>query len=257
MPLPEALRDVRAFVFDLDGTLYQGAQALPGAVEAVRALQQAGYAVCFATNTTSKSRRRLVEKLRRLGFKASEDQVFSPPALAGAFLRTQGASAYLLVSEDAREDFAGVHLDDTHPDYVVVGDLGPAWTFEQLNHAFRLIQEHGARLIGLGRTRYWQTDAGLQLDAGPFIAALEYATGREAIIFGKPDRRFFEQICTALALPPGQVAMVGDDIRTDVAAALQAGLRGVLVRTGKFRPSDLDGSVQPDAVLDSVADLHP
>ncbi len=257
MPLPEGLRDVHAFVFDLDGTLYQGAQALPGAVEAVRALRQAGYAVCFATNTTSKSRRRLVEKLRRLGFKASEDQVFSPPALAGAFLRTQGASAYLLVPEAALEDFAGIRLDETHPDYVVVGDLGPAWTFERLNHAFRLIQEHGARLIGLGRTRYWQTDAGLQLDAGPFIAALEYATGREALIFGKPDRRFFEQICTALALPPGQVAMVGDDIRTDVAAALQAGLRGVLVRTGKFRPSDLDGSVQPDAVLDSVADLHP
>lgn len=257
MPLPEALRNVRAFVFDLDGTLYQGEQALPGAVATVRALQQAGYAVCFATNTTSKSRRQLVEKLRRLGFEASADRVLSPPALAGAFLRAQGASAYLLVPEAALEDFAGVRLDDHHPDYVVVGDLGPAWTFERLNRAFRLIQEHGARLIGLGRTRYWQTDAGLQLDAGPFIAALEYATGREAIIFGKPDRRFFEQICAALALPPGQVAMVGDDIRTDVEAAMQAGLRGVLVRTGKFRPSDLEGPVRPEVVLDSVADLRP
>ena len=257
MPLPEALPNVRAFVFDLDGTLYQGDRALPGAVAAVQALQQAGYAVCFATNTTSKSRHQLVEKLQRLGFNASPAQIFSPPALAGAFLRKQNASAYLLVPEAAWEDFEGVRLDKTHPDFVVVGDLGPAWTFERLNRAFRLIQEQGARLIGLGRTRYWQTDTGLQLDAGPFIAALEYATGRPALIFGKPDRRFFEQICTALHLPPAQIAMVGDDIRTDVEAAMRAGLRGVLVRTGKFRPADLEESVQPDLVLDSVADLQP
>ncbi|SHK36443.1 TIGR01458 family HAD-type hydrolase [Rhodothermus profundi] len=257
MPLPDVLQHIQAFVFDLDGTLYQGDRALPGAAETVQALQAAGYAVCFATNTTTRSRRQLVEKLQRLGFDASPAQVFSPPALAGTFLREQGASAYLLVPEAAYEDFAGVRRDDVNPDFVVVGDLGPAWTFERLNQAFRLIQERGARLIGLGRTRYWQTDTGLQLDAGPFIAALEYATGRPALIFGKPDRRFFAQICTLLNLSPAYVAMVGDDIRTDVEAAMQAGLRGVLVRTGKFRPSDLDGSVQPDLVIDTVAALHP
>jgi len=250
-----ALAEVRAVLFDLDGTLYQGNQPLPGAVEVVHALESAGVVVRFATNTTSKSRRQLAEKLQRLGFKAAPEQIFSPPALAGAFLRQQGASAYLLVPEAAKEDFAGVPENNTTPDFVVVGDLGAAWTFERLNHAFRLIQEGGAGLIGLGRTRYWQTDTGLQLDAGPFIAALEYATGREALIFGKPDRRFFSAICETLHLPPVQVAMVGDDILTDVGAAQAAGLKGVLVRTGKFRPSDLETPIRPDLILDSVAVL--
>jgi HAD superfamily hydrolase (TIGR01458 family) len=110
-------------------------------------------------------------------------------------------------------------------------------------------------LVALGMTRYWRAEDGLRLDAGAFVRALEYAAGRTAVVVGKPDRTFYGAAVEALHLPADQVVMVGDDIHTDVEGAQLAGLTGVLVRTGKFRASDLRGGVRPDAVLDSVADL--
>jgi len=246
---------VDAVLFDLDGTLYTPAGLVPGAVEAVRTLKARGLAVRFVTNTTSRSRSALADRLKALGFPAEVHEVYSPSWAAGSFLRSRGARAYLLVPPGALEDFAGVPTDDERPDYVVIGDLGEAWTFEKLNRAFRLILEGGAQLIGLGRTKYWQGPDGLRLDVGPFVAALEEATGRPALILGKPAPAFFEAIVQDLGRPAGRVVMVGDDIEVDVAGAQRAGLRGVLVRTGKFRPADLERDVRPDAVLASVADL--
>jgi phospholysine phosphohistidine inorganic pyrophosphate phosphatase len=90
---------------------------------------------------------------------------------------------------------------------------------------------------------------------GPFLAALEEATGRKALILGKPDPAFFRMILEDLGVPPERAAMVGDDIEIDVGGAQGVGMRGLLVRTGKFRPADLEGSIRPDAVLGSVAEL--
>jgi HAD superfamily hydrolase (TIGR01458 family) len=110
-------------------------------------------------------------------------------------------------------------------------------------------------LLALGLTRYWRAEDGLRLDAGPIVRALEYATGRAAVVLGKPDPAFYGTAVEDLGLTPDQVVMVGDDIRTDVGGSQRAGLTGVLVRTGKFSPADLDGDVRPDAVLASVAEL--
>lgn len=253
MDIPAGLHHVRGFLFDLDGTLYTSGNAVPGAVEAVCALAR-GFPLRFVTNTTSKSRAAVAERLAAMGFPADETSIISPPYMAGSWLRERGMSAHLLVPEAAHSDFAGVPNHDDHPDAVVLGDLGAGWTFERLNHAFRLVRE-GAALVALGRTRYWQTEGGLQLDVGPFVAALEYATGAEARVFGKPEPSFFLAAVEALGLEPEAVALVGDDAETDVRAAQRAGLTGVLVRTGKFRPADLDGEPAIDVVLDSVADL--
>jgi len=247
--------EIAAVLLDLDGTLYTAEGPIPGAAEAVRALRARGVAVRFVTNTTTRSRRALAERLNRMGFPAAPEEIYSPPWAAGRFLRARGARAFLLVPESAREDFAGVPEDDQRPDYVVVGDLGEDWTFERLNRAFRLILEGGAGLIGLGRTRYWRAADGLRLDVGPFLAALEEATGRKALILGKPDPAFFRMILEDLGVPPERAAMVGDDIEIDVGGAQGVGMRGLLVRTGKFRPADLEGSIRPDAVLGSVAEL--
>ena len=247
--------EIAAVLLDLDGTLYTAEGPIPGAAEAVRALRAHGVTVRFVTNTTTRSRRALAERLNRMGFPAVPEEIYSPPWAAGCFLRARGARAFLLVPERAREDFAGVPEDDQRPDYVVVGDLGEDWTFERLNRAFRLILEEGAGLIGLGRTRYWRAADGLRLDVGPFVAALEEATGRKALILGKPDPAFFRLILEDLGVPPERTAMVGDDIEIDVGGAQRVGMRGLLVRTGKFRPADLEGSIRPDAVLGSVAEL--
>lgn len=246
---------VDAVLFDLDGTLYTPAGLVPGAVEVVQALKAQGLAVRFVTNTTSRSRSALAERLKALGFPVETHEIYSPAWAAGTFLRARGARACLLVPPGALEDFADIPTDDEHPDYVVIGDLGEAWTFEKLNRAFRLILERGAQLIGLGRTKYWQGPDGLRLDVGPFVAALEEATGRSALILGKPDPAFWETILRDLGRPAERVVMVGDDIEVDVAGAQRVGLRGVLVRTGKFRPADLERGIRPDAVLASVADL--
>jgi HAD superfamily hydrolase (TIGR01458 family) len=250
-----SLQRARAIVFDLDGTLYQEGAPIDGAVDTVRTFRDEGYPLRFLTNTTSKSRADVHEKLRGFGFPVEIEEIQSPPAAAGAFLRERDASAHLLVQEAALPDFEDVSRSDDAPDYVVIGDLGAGWTFERLNRAFRLLHG-GARLIGLGRTRFWQAEGGLQLDAGPFITALEYATGEEALVLGKPDPAFFEAILDDLGLPTEEVALAGDDVETDVGAAMKAGLIGVQVRTGKFRDGDLERSdAAPDRVVDSVADL--
>jgi HAD superfamily hydrolase (TIGR01458 family) len=125
-----------------------------------------------------------------------------------------------------------------------------------LNRAFRLLHHNpDAKLIALGMTRYWLAADGIALDVAPFVAALEHATGRQPLVFGKPAERFFLAAAERLGLAPADILMIGDDIEADVGGAQAAGLRGALVRTGKFRPADLEGRIRPDMVWESVADL--
>lgn len=255
--MEQPLAEIRAFLIDLDGTLYRGESALPGAPEFVAELRARGYPICFVTNTTSRCRATLAAKLEGLDFAAEEGEIFGPPYAAARYLQGQGAThAFLLVQEDARREFEGIAHVEEDTEFVVVGDLGEEWSFQRLNRAFRLLME-GAELIALGKSRYWLASDGLKLDAGPFVAALEFATGQEALVLGKPAPPFFRLAVDDLGLSPEQVAMVGDDIEVDVAGAQRAGLVGVLVCTGKFRPEDLSGPAKPDLVVDSVADLMP
>jgi HAD superfamily hydrolase (TIGR01458 family) len=171
-----------------------------------------------------------------------------------------GAAA-LFVPQKSHGEFAGVELlpedRETGARWVVVGDLGEGWTFGRLNRAFRLLHSSPeAELIALGMTRYWQSPSGLSLDTAPFVAALECATGRKPVVMGKPAAAFFEAAVKRLGVPAEQVLMVGDDVRVDVGGAQQAGLKGALVRTGKYRAGDESGPVRPDFVLDSIASLR-
>lgn len=137
----------------------------------------------------------------------------------------------------------------------MIGDIGDAWDNERLNRAFRQVME-GARLVAIRKNRYWMRGDGLALDAGPFVAALEYATGRSADLIGKPQPAYFRLAAASLGVPLDRIAMVGDDVESDVGGAQAAGLAGVLVRTGKFREDRLASSgVRPDHILGSVADV--
>jgi HAD superfamily hydrolase (TIGR01458 family) len=255
MRLRAELHGIEAFAFDLGGVLHDADRPIPGAAETVAEIRASGLAVRFVTNTTTIGRRLIAERLRGFGFEADAEEVFCPSRAAAAWLRQQQSSATLFVASGAVEDFEGVPRDERRPDVVVIGDLLDRWTFQRLNAAFRLVYETGSRLVGLGRTRYWSGPDGPQLDVGPILAALEYATGTTAVVFGKPEAAFFDELIADLALPPARVAMVGDDAITDVAAAMRSGLKGVLVRTGKFQPRDLEGPTRPDLVLGSVADM--
>jgi len=253
--LRSELQETRAVALDLDGVLYDADTPIPGAAGTVAALRALPLPIRFVTNTTSLSRRLIARKLEHLGLQADASEIFCPARAAATWLLHQGASAAFFVPGPALEDFEGVPRNDVHPGVVVIGDLESGWTFESLNRAFRFVHEQGARLIGLGRTRYWKGPRGLQLDVGPFLAALEHATGKTAMVFGKPEPAFFAALVEDLNEPARRIAMIGDDILSDVGAAMNAGLVGVLVRTGKFRPSDLDGPTTPDLVIDSISDL--
>jgi HAD superfamily hydrolase (TIGR01458 family) len=136
-----------------------------------------------------------------------------------------------------------------------MGDLGEAFGFEILNRAFRMVMD-GAELVALQKNRFWLTPEGLSLDAGPFVAAIEYATGREAVVVGKPSRSFFELVVEDLGVEAAAAGMVGDDVETDVEGAIRAGLAGVLVRTGKYREEFVRASgIEPTATVDSIADV--
>lgn len=252
---------MRALLFDLDGVLYQGDRVIDGAIETLRWCEQQRIPHLFVTNTSSKPRRALVERLTAMGLRVSAEQIFAPPVAARDYLAVHdGMPMALFVREATREDFEGLEAVGNIAEHgarsVVIGDIGQAWDFNTLNRAFRLLMaEPRPILIALGMSRYAQGDDGLVLDVAPFIKALEHAADCEAVVMGKPAREFFDAAVRKLGASSAETAMVGDDIRIDVGGAQAAGLAGVLVRTGKFRPRDLGGVVNPDAILDSVADL--
>jgi HAD superfamily hydrolase (TIGR01458 family) len=193
-----------------------------------------------------------------MGLAIGEYEILTPAVAAARWLAGKGMpKCLLLTTGDVDRDFRaeGITPVQEGADAVVVGDAGEAFTYPSLNHAMRLVLE-GAVLVALEKDRVWMAENGLSLSAGPFVAALEYATGRVAHLVGKPSPDFFGQALLALGTPAGDAAMVGDDIRSDIAGALRAGMAGILVRTGKYRDDVVTASgITPDAVIGSVADL--
>ncbi len=255
------MTSIRGVLFDMDGVLYNSDEVIEGAAETVQWVQARNVPHLFVTNTTSRGRASLVEKLRGFRIEADETRILTPCIAAAEWLRSKGGGmTALFVSSKAREEFEGLaflpHDAETGAHYVVIGDLGDAWDFRTLNQAFRLLHSNPESiLIALGMTRFWRAHDGPRLDVAPFVAALEHATGRKALVFGKPAVPFFNAAVERLCLPARAIVMVGDDINTDIAGAQKAGLKSVLVRTGKYRPSDIEGTIKPDAVLDSIRDF--
>jgi HAD superfamily hydrolase (TIGR01458 family) len=253
-----------ALLIDLDGVVYRGEDRIAGAAEAVARLGSLPVPRLFVTNTTSRPREKLVEKLAAFGIDVPVDEILAPADVAAEWLGDQRMRKLLLLVPEARTrvfaDFDKVSparaAKNASVDAVVVGDLGRHWTFDLLNTAFRcLMREPKPALVALGMTRYWHAPDGLRLDTAPFVAALAHATGIEPVVMGKPSPAFFAAALKRLGAKPGRTAMVGDDIRADVAGAQGAGLKGILVRTGKFRPADLGLGITPDLVIDSIVDL--
>jgi HAD superfamily hydrolase (TIGR01458 family) len=231
-------------------------EAVPGAAEVLQRLRDRQTPIRLVTNTTMRPRRSILERLERLGLEADPSELLTPATLAARRCAEAGyESVSLVVLDDLREDLEGLEEQGDSVDAVIVGDLGDRWDYDVLNRAFRRLMD-GADLIALQKNRYWETSEGLSLDAGPFVSALEYATGREAEVVGKPAPAFFELALGELGLSADRAAMVGDDVEADVGGAMDAGLAGILVRTGKYR-EDLvrQSGIEPTATVDSIADV--
>ena len=251
--------DVRGFLIDLDGVLYIGDQAIDGAQEAIGLLREKNYRLRFVSNTTRTCRKTIAGRLARLGFDIPESSIFTPPLAAIARMNAAGKHrCMLLTTGDVFKDFeqwCDRSIEDGKTDYVVVGDAGDKMTYENLNAAFRAVSD-GAEIIALEKDRCWMAPDGLMLSAGPFVAALEFATGKTATVMGKPSRAFFEMALRDMDLRPEETAMIGDDIITDIAGARKAGMKAVLVKTGKYREEAVRGApVQPTKIIDSIASI--
>jgi len=252
-----------AYLFDLDGTLYVGSDAIPGAADALDRLRRRGVPFRFVTNTTSRPRAELADLLRRLGIAASPEEIHTPIVAAGALLARRGCGTVAPFSPaGSLGDLGAITLAGgvsgsaaaSRPDAVLIGDLGDRWSYALMQEAFEYLLD-GAALVALSRDRYFRREGGLVLDAGPFVAGLEYAVGREAELVGKPSAAFFQGAAADLRGPDG-VVMVGDDLWSDIRGAQEAGLAGWLVRTGKYRADALrESGITPDRILSSVAEV--
>ncbi len=249
------LNRIRGFLLDLDGVLYVGDRVIEGVREALDSLRR-HYPCRFITNTSTQSLESLHGKLSAMGFSVAREEIISAPQAVILYLKSQGTPVcHLLLADDVRRDFSCFPQSDRRAEFVVVGDIGERWNYSVLNRAFRLLFE-GADLLAVHKNRFWQTEEGLNLDIGAFVAALEYASARNARVFGKPSPDFFGMALEDLGLQPGQVAIVGDDIDSDIGGGQQVGLMGILVRTGKYRESYVRASkIRPDLMIDSFRDL--
>jgi HAD superfamily hydrolase (TIGR01458 family) len=250
-----------ALLFDLDGVLYLGDQAIEGAAHTVNWVQQHNIPHLFLTNTTSRPRRALVKKLAAMGITVNESQLLTPAVAACQWIKSNvRGDIALFIPEATKMEFQDLSLaspDQNKPiGAIVIGDLGEQWDFPTLNRAFRLLMNTPQpALIALGMTRYWRAEDGLRLDAGPFVSALQYASGHAPVVMGKPAQSFYQAALDTLGMPAEHVYMIGDDIRGDIEGAQKAGIHTILVKTGKFQTSDLQLGITPFACLVSVADL--
>ena len=274
--LRAAMRGVRAFLLDLDGVIVTAGTAVPGAADAIAEIERRSVPYRIVTNTSAVSRTTLSRWSAKLGAPIPPERFESALTASAAWTaRTfPGQPLYVLASDDAKSEFSGQHLL-THEEAgapgatvaaVVIGDSPEEATFDNLNRAFRLVRG-GARLVGMHRNPWWLTPEGPTLDSGSFVVGLEFAAETRATIVGKPTPAFFTQAVRDLrkecggVLVRAEIAMVGDDVRTDVRASQRAGLRGILVLSGKHGPADVEvaaserGGRRPDAVAQDLAEV--
>lgn len=243
----------KALLLDLSGVLYDGDRTIDGALDAVLLARQHKLVLRFVTNTATKSRRQILDKLAGLGFELAADELFTAPDAARAYLQANDLSPYCLIHPNIRPDFHDLCRGENN--CVVLGDARDDMSYANLNRAFRLVHK-GCPLIAIGENKYFLDGDQLSLDAGPFVHAIAWASGCKPIVTGKPSADFFEQVVASTGFSAGECLMIGDDVLGDVKGALDAGLQARLVQTGKYQPGD-EGRIEPGAqTLTSIARLE-
>ena len=248
-----------AILLDVDGVLYVSGEPIPGGAEAIAGLREAGHRLRFVTNNTTRARSQLADELRAIGVELEDDELQTTPYAAALALKGRRVLAMTMAA--ILDDLEGVELVGEEADAVLLGgadetsETNRVFSYMNLARAFAEL-DAGAELYCLHRNRWWQTSRGPLLDAGAFVAGLEYAAGVQATLLGKPSPSYFATALAALDADAEMTWMVGDDLEADVAGAKGCGLRTILVRTGKFREQALEEAlVKPDAVVDSLGDV--
>lgn len=247
-----------AILLDVDGVLHISGRPIDGAAHALTRLRDAGHRLRFLTNNTTHSRVDLAKAIRGFGIELEDDELQTTPFAAARLLK--GRRVLALTMPAIRDDLEDVELVGDGADAVLLGgadetaETNRVFSYMNLGRAFAEL-EAGAELYCLHKNPWWQTSRGAMLDAGAFVAGLEYATGTTATVLGKPSASYFEAALEALDADPEHAWMVGDDVDADIGGAGALGMHTILVRTGKFRDDAGAWSAEPQTVLDSIADV--
>ncbi len=272
--LHDRLRGVRGLLLDLDGVLVLRGAPIAGAGEALRRLDAARIPFAIVTNTSLVSRWTLARQMTAAGVPLDPARILTAASGTAAYVRRQfaGRAVYVLATGDALSEFDGLDLlshdqaagSGASAAAVVVGDANEDFSARNMRSAFRLLRG-GARFVAMHKNRWWLTPDGETLDAGGYVVALEYAAERRALVMGKPSRAFYREGIRMLSeqagetLRPEQIAMVGDDVGTDIAGGRNAGLRTAFVRSGKHGDAELarlaGRGIEPDFIAPSVAEV--
>lgn len=239
----------KGLLLDIGGVLYEGEKPIPKAIQTLKKLREK-YKIRFLSNTSRIPPEKLYEKLKNMGFELEKNEIFTALKAAKMFLENEKSNAFVLATDEAREYFNDLKGEIK---YVLVCDAYKNFTYENLNQAFRYL-ENGAGFIATNKNRYFKDTDGLSLDTGGFVKCLEFASAKEAKILGKPNCEFFSLAIKDMGLNKNEVIMVGDDIISDILGAKTCWLKTAMVKTGKFKTSDLN-KAKPDFLIDSIADL--
>jgi HAD superfamily hydrolase (TIGR01458 family) len=242
---------------DLSGVLHVGEKAIEGSVEAARRLLSLpGVSVRFVTNTDYVCQRTYLGQLQRMGFSEliNSANLFTAPRAARSLVGRMNLRPFLVMNDDARHDFDDSVCAEPY-NAVVLADVDDrTTTMATMNEAFRVLMRSADNvLIAMGGSRYYRREDGLRLDCGSTKAMLEFGAERRAIVAGKPSPEFFNAALDDLKLDAADCVMIGDDVVTDVGGAQALGMRGLLVRTGKYSEADeRRDDVEPHRVVDDL-----
>ncbi|MBY8984976.1 MAG: HAD-IIA family hydrolase [Candidatus Lokiarchaeota archaeon] len=253
------LRKIKGILTDIDGTLYFKGKPIPGAIETLSKLRKKGLKFLFLTNTDSKSPLTILNILKDYGFDIDKDEIFTPIIALKEFLSENPSkkSFFVTTSEVEKEfqEFPKVYGTEI-PEFVIIGDFHDNWDVNRLNEAFKYVIK-GAKLLGTqGNKYYLDRDGKPVIDTGSFVKMIAYAANVDPKIFGKPSKEYFLQALRRINLEPDQVLVVGDDPESDIHGAINAGIKGILVRTGKGKFFDLSNShIKPSKIIESFSSL--
>lgn len=251
---PNLFDKINGIIFDIDGTLEFQESLYPGVVEVIKKLRERGFVLRFLTNSTMHSRMSRAARLVKSGLFVSPKEIITASYATACYLRRLNPrSCWVMLEGEGLEEFPELSQDTLNPEYIVIGDNRSKFDFDHMNHALRLLLR-GTKIIGMNPDLVDNNSGEPELNVGSWVKMLEVAAGVEAVYIGKPFPWIFELTSEGMGLNKEQVLMIGDRVQTDIRGAKDFGIRAALVKTGEYKPRDLD-DIQPDIILDSLSDL--
>ena len=258
------MRSIKGIVFDVDGCLARGKHVIPGVPETLADLRARGIRCAFMTNENMSTRAQVVDKLNGMGIPARTEDVISSAIVAAEVTRTLhpgkkvlAVGAAGLVEALQLCGMTLVEADHASEAEVVVMGKDPEFNLRALNQVCQVIWK-GAEFIATNDDTRVPSADGFIPGTGPMVKAVAYATGKEPLVTGKPSKWAGAMGLKMLGVPPERGAVVGDQLRQDIAMGKQAGLFTILVLTGSTTAEEAAAApeaLRPDLVLPDVNHL--